>query len=105
VDHALVQKIETLARLGIQASSLEGLDRHVVFWRDGYAALVERRENGFGKVGTAGLVTAQGLAMLVWRGEQPFFVARGFEEPATAEQVEGARRLNADLAQALSDSG
>jgi hypothetical protein len=82
------------------------LPKHYVFGRDGYAALVEKTETtpgvpGFGQVGAGGLVTERGLAMLVWRGTEAFFVIHDFEQGATREQVEELRRFQQDLRAAL----
>lgn len=82
------------------------LSKHYVFGRGGYAALVEKTETapgtaGFGQVGAGGLVTERGLAMLVWRGPEAFFVLHEFEQRATAEQVDDLRRFQHDLRAAL----
>ncbi len=47
--------------------------------------------NESGTVGSPMRVTASGLATLVWRGEAAVWVARGFEEVATPEQIAAAR--------------
>ena len=70
--------------------------------RQGFVALVERREEDFGNIGAPGLMTEQGFAALLWRGTQAFFVGRGFEQPATADQVRQIRSFAADLETALS---
>ena len=55
-----------------------------------------------GTQGSTGLMTAQGLAYLVWRDGQPFLSAKGGETPATPEQVETIRKFSEDLRTALS---
>lgn len=52
-------------------------------------------------VGSAGLMTENGLAFLVWRDEQPFLVAKGSEVSATSEQVELLQQFSEDLKKAL----
>jgi hypothetical protein len=47
-------------------------------------------------------MTEHGFAALVWRGDQAFFVGKGFEQPASAEQVEKLRAFAGDLGRALS---
>lgn len=95
--------LEKLVELDIQLMPLPQVERHWVFERGGYLALVERtRENGFGGIGSAGLLTASGMAVLVQRGGGHAFVAKGFEVNATAEQVESLRRFADDLKTALS---
>ena len=82
-------------------TAVEGSDRYVLFERDGIVALAERSETGFGRPGSAGIVGEQGFAALVWRGAQAFFVARNFEQPATAEQIDSVRQFSADLEERL----
>jgi hypothetical protein len=72
-----------------------------VFERAGFAALVPRTREGFGSVGSAGLLTEGGFAVLVWREGQPFFVRKGVELPANAAQVEALHAFASDLDQAL----
>jgi len=58
-------------------------------------------DEGFGGIGSAGLMTERGLAVLVWRESRPFFIARGFEQAATGEQVGKLRSFAEDLKRAL----
>jgi hypothetical protein len=75
---------------------------HFIFEREGFVALVERTPDGFGTIGAPGLLGGPaGFAALVWRGREPWFVARGFEQQATAEQVAAIRRFADDLEYAL----
>ena len=92
---------ERLVSAGIQLLPLTGITTHFVFERSGFAALVERTEEGFGQIGSAGLLCEKGLAVLVWRGTQPYFVAKGFEQLAGPEQVKQLRRFATDLEHAL----
>jgi hypothetical protein len=96
------QILQRLADARIELLPITQIERHWVFGRDGFVSLVERtNENGFGKIGSPGLLTDRGMAVLVVRGEQRFFVAKGIELPATDEQVETMRRFARDLASAL----
>jgi hypothetical protein len=52
-------------------------------------------------VGGAGLLTEAGFAALIWRGRRSFFVRKGFEQPASEEQVDALRRFAAELEAAL----
>jgi hypothetical protein len=52
--------------------------------------------------GSTGLMTAQGLAYLVWRDGEPYLSAKGGETLATPEQVETIRKFSEDLRTALS---
>ncbi len=92
--------LERLVAAGIQLLPAD-LASYYVFERNGFACLVERAEDGFGDEGAAGLMNEHGLAALVWRGEEPWFVTRGFEQRASAEQVESLRAFAADLHNAL----
>jgi hypothetical protein len=91
-----------LAAVNIELVPAVDLNTHFVFTRDGFLALVERRENGFGNIGAPGLLSEKGMAQLVWRGTDAFFVARGFVQPAHPEQIEGLRRFGHDLKNSLS---
>lgn len=100
----MTEKLERLVAAGIQLLPTVEITTHYVFERDGFVALVERRAEGFGGIGSAGRLTEKGIAPLVLRGTASFFVAKGFEQPATAEEVDRIRRFQADLKYALSES-
>jgi hypothetical protein len=104
MDASVLAKLERLAEAGIELVPVPGLARYFVFARDGFASLVERSGEGFGRVGAAGRVTEQGFAALIWRDGEAFFVAKQNEERATAEQVETLRRFGADLERAMRQS-
>jgi hypothetical protein len=98
------EKLERLVAAGIQLLPIVEITNHYVFERDGFVALVERRAEGFGGIGSAGRITEKGIAPLVLRGSASFFVAKGFEQPATVEEVDQIRRFQADLKYALGES-
>jgi len=93
--------LERLAAAGIQIIPTD-LAHHVIVERDGFVAFVERRDNEFSHVGASGLMTERGFAALVWRGDRGFFVGKGFEQPATEEQVQKLRAFAKDLERAIS---
>ncbi|MCC6294492.1 MAG: hypothetical protein IT164_17705 [Bryobacterales bacterium] len=95
------EQLERLFALGIEAAPVDGMNRHVVFARAGFAALVERTATGFGRVGAAGLMTGSGLSQLVWRDGKAYFVTRSSEQPATDEQVAALRSFSSDLERTL----
>jgi hypothetical protein len=97
----VTEKFERLVAAGIQLMPLTGITTHFVFQRDGFAVLVERKGDAVGQIGSAGLLCEKGLAVLVWRGNDPYFVTKGFEQLAAPGQVDGLRRFAADLEQAL----
>ena len=95
------EELERLAAAGIQLLPAVEIATHYVFERDGFVALVERTAEGFGSVGSAGILTGAGFAALIRRGERSYFVARNFEREAPPEQVESLRRFSRDLKSAL----
>jgi hypothetical protein len=101
MDPAVLRKLERLANAGIEIVPIDGLTRHFVLARDGFAALVERASEDFGKIGAAGRVDERGFAALVWREREAFFVAKHTEVRATRDEVDGLRRFSSDLKQAL----
>lgn len=102
----MTEILERLVAAEIQLFPAPQLPHHFLFYRGRYAAMVERRGDGFGGIGSSGLLVDQGLlAPLVRRGDEAFFVARGFEQAASADDVEGIRRFSADLARALGAGG
>ena len=100
----MTEKLERLVALNIQLLPAVEITTHFVFERDGFVALVERRGDGFGGIGSAGRLTEKGIAPLVLRGDASYFVAKGFEQIASAEQVQQIRQFQADLTFALSES-
>ncbi len=95
-------KLIRLVEAGIQLLPVESVSSHFVLERDGFVALVERKGDQFGGIGAPGLLTDHGIAMLIWRGEKAFFVAKGHQREATAAQVDNLRKFSADLTRALS---
>lgn len=96
----MTRQLEKLAAAGIELVPAE-VTSHFIFTRDGFVAFVERRGEAFGNIGAPGLMTERGFAALVWRGERGFFVARGFEQAASDEQVQMIRAFASDLTNAL----
>jgi len=74
---------------------------HYVFERDGFVALVERTSDGFGGIGSAGILTGNGFAALIHRGGRSYFVAKNFEQEAQPEQVAALQGFSLDLKSAL----
>ena len=101
----MTEILQRLVAAGIELLPAPEVSTHFIFTRDGFVALVERRRESFGGIGSAGLLVDQGLAPLVWRGAKALFVGRGFEREASAEEVERLQRFSSDLKSALSGSG
>ena len=99
----LLQKLERLQGAGIELVPFNAMINHYLLARGGFVALVEKVPEGFGKIGAPGIMTEKGFACLIWRERQAFFVAKGFDQQATIEQIEGLRVFSADLNQALAD--
>jgi hypothetical protein len=72
-----------------------------IFARDNLIALVERRADGYGGIGSTGIMMERGLAYLIWRDGQPFLAGKGFEERAADAQVLAVRSFSEDLKAAL----
>ena len=96
----MIEILEKLAAAGIQIIPAE-IASHFILERDGFVAFVERREQAFGNIGAPGLMTERGFAALIWRDDQAFFLGKGFEQPASPEQVQSIRAFASDLAAAL----
>ena len=101
MDAELLAKLERVLAARIELVPDLKITTHYVFARDGFASLVEKRERGFGNIGTPGMVTEKGFAALLWRGKRGVFVGRGFEVFATDEQVAAIRSFDRDLNEAL----
>jgi hypothetical protein len=98
----LQDQLERLVEKNINLLPSVEIETHFLFERDGFVALVERRQDDFGGIGAPGLLVERGgFAALVWRSGQPWFVARGFEQRATNAQVAGIRNFADDLKYAL----
>jgi hypothetical protein len=98
---ALLAQLEKIADLGIGLAPAPGVSGHFVFVRAGCAVIVERRGDGFGAVGSPGLLTEGGFAALVERDGRPCFINKGDCRPAGDEQAAEARRLFRDLRSVL----
>jgi hypothetical protein len=96
----VIEIFEKLVAAGIQIVPAE-ITSHFILERDGFVAFVQRREDAFGNIGTPGLMTERGFAALIWRGDQAFFVGKGFERVALPEEVQKIRAFASDLADAL----
>jgi len=88
-----------LGSTGIQL--LSETRAYAIFARDNLLALVERTAAGYGSIGSTGMWTERGLAYLIWRDGQAFLAGKGFEQPATDDQVAAVRRFSEDLKAAL----
>ena len=97
----LEEKFERLIAANIELLPLPQLSNHFVFTRDGFVSLVERRGQDFGDIGGAGILIERGFAPLIWRGEDAYFVFKGSEQRATAEQIAQIRKFSGDLRAAL----
>jgi hypothetical protein len=101
VQDVMLAVLERLSAAGIELLPALEVTTHFIFTRDGFVALVELRGDGFGGVGAAGLLVDAGMAPLVWRGDSAYFVARGFDRVASAEEVESLRKFYGDLKNSL----
>jgi hypothetical protein len=93
--------LERLVAAGIEIIPTD-LANHIIVQRDGFVAFIERRDNQMSRIGSSGLMTERGFAALIWRGNQGFFIGKGFEQPAAEDQIEKIRAFAKDLDQAIS---
>jgi hypothetical protein len=81
-------------------------DFNIRLMAEGPAVCIYARDECMAAVGSTqgstGLMTAQGLAYLVWRDGRAYLSAKGGETLATPEQVETIRKFSEDLNTALS---
>jgi hypothetical protein len=96
----MLEIFERLAAARIDLLPAE-ITTHFLFVRGGFVSLVERRDKGFGNVGAPGLMIEQGFAALVWRGGEAFFVGKGYERRAEADEVAALRAFDQDLRSCL----
>ena len=74
---------------------------HLMLVRGECMVLVERKPAGLGSIGSTGLMTAGGLAFLVWREGREYLSAKGSAVEASDAQVEAVRAFSADVKTAL----
>lgn len=103
MDAELLAKLERVAALDISLLAAPEVTSHFLFTRDGAVVLVERRGEGFGAVGSPGMLSDRGggFAALVERGGRTLFISKGEEREALPGEAERARRLFTDLKTAL----
>jgi len=98
---ALESQLLRLAEAGIQLVPAD-LSTHYVLERDGFVCLVEKREGGFGAIGSVCKLVDDGFAIVTWNGREAYFQAKGRERvPASPGEVSAFRALAADLRRAL----
>jgi hypothetical protein len=88
-----------LASTGIEL--LTETRSHYLVGRANMMALVERTPAGTGSIGGTGILIERGLAYLVWRDRRAMLAGKGFEVPATDEQLAALRAFSLDLKTAL----
>lgn len=102
MDDVLLAQFERILEAGIQLLPTTQIPNHFVFERNGCVVLVERRETGFGGIGSPGLLTERGFEALVEVDGRDVFVFKGEVRAAEPGQADAARSLLKDLKQALS---
>lgn len=98
---ALETQLLALAQANIQLVPAD-LSTHYVLERDGFVCLVEKRDHGFGAIGSVCKLTHDGFAVVTWTGTQAHFVAKGQpRQTATPEEISLFRAFSQDLRAAL----
>lgn len=90
-------QLERLAAVGIERVEALEMAHFVFVARGRFAALLEHRGGRIVRIGTSGIVTEQGLGMLMWRGEEPRVVAKGLDRAASEEEVASLRQFSSDI--------
>ncbi len=90
---------QRLAALQIQV--VTETQSHILFTRENFIAVVERRGDEIGSIGSTGMLTEHGLAYLVWRDVHAFLKSKGAEIRASDAEVAAIRQFSRDLESAL----
>lgn len=101
MNPALLAQLERLAARGIQILPVPQIPSHFVLERNGCAVLVERREEGFGAIGSPGALSEKGFAALVTRDGRDWFIGKDESREAAAGEAADARNLYRDLREIL----
>src|SRR5690349_7946199 len=98
----MTEQFEKLFDAYIQLLALPLITTHFVFERDVFIALVVRVKDTCGRIGSVDVLSDKGMAALVWQYGSAFFIAKGFQQPATESHIEQLRLFQRDLEAALS---
>ncbi len=93
----LLAQLERLAAAGIQILPVPEIGSHFVLERNGCVALVERREDGFGAVGSPGRMLRKGFSALVQRDGRDWFIGKSESREATQSEAAESRGLYREL--------
>jgi hypothetical protein len=100
----LESQLLSLANAQIQLVPAD-ISTHYVLERDGFVCLVEKREGGFGAIGSVCKLTGDGFAVVTWTGAEAHFVAKGQpRQTATPEEIQQFRAFSHDLRAALANT-
>lgn len=98
---ALEEQLLALAEAKIQLVPAD-LSTHYLLERDGFVSLVEKRNGGFGAIGSVCKLLDDGFAVVTVNGNQAWFVAKGAPRvAATPEEINTYRAFSRDLRAAL----
>ena len=99
---ALDDQLLALAEAKIQLVPAE-MSTHYVLERGGMVCLVEKRDGGFGSIGSVCKLMESGFAVVTFDGENAWFVTKGAPRVvASTEEVSAYRTFSRDLRIALS---
>ncbi len=96
-----MQALAKLKELGFDFVQLPRYDRHVAATRDGFAALLEYREEHIYQFSSSGYLLDGQLALLVERSGASAFVLKEKQVPASDKMLALYRRFQTDLRSAL----
>ena len=93
---ALATRLESS---NIQVAAQTG--EYNMFVRGNCVALVRVVDGRFTSIGSTGMMTEQGLAYLLWNGDQPMLASHGNQVAADADQVKAIQEFSEDLKKAI----
>lgn len=100
----LEAQLLSLAQANIQLAPAD-LSTHYLLEREGFVCLVEKREGGFGAIGSVCKLMDEGFAVVTSFGAEAWFVTKGKPRvPATLAEIETYRAFSRDLRRALQGS-
>jgi hypothetical protein len=97
VNPKLLAQLERIASSGIQILPVPEIASYFVLERNGCVVLVERREDGFGAIGSPGSLSEKGFAALVVRDGRDWFIGKNESREARVSEAAEARGLYRDL--------
>ena len=97
------EKLLRLAEARIEVVP-SGLANHFILTRDSFVCLIEgtpHEPQSFGQIGSVCKLTGSGFGVILWEGDQAYFVSKEAKQPATPGEIVLCRKFAQDLQTAL----